>query len=580
MNVLIFNSGFGSRIANLIKDSHKSLLNINGESILSRQLRILSGFEIEKVIITTGPNSDKLIQEISNKNYPFKVVFIHNAIYDKTNYIYSMHLAINEMVNDMLILHGDLVFNKGIIEKLLKSNRDSVLIDKNKGKYLKDFKAVVNNNLVQHISVKIKEFDFGLQPVYFLRKSTVDKWNNKVKEFIDEGNDKVYAEEALNILLKENKVSLSGLLIENDYCQEIDDENDYIRVKEEIKKFDYRQIILKDKIDVALKKIIKNDDRILVVTFKQNIESIKEKLGNFKNIEFIEYNDANPERGDIVKNVEYVDHFNPDTIISIGGGSIIDYSKCIIDFSKITANHIAVPTTCGTGSESTTFAVYYIDGIKQSLNKNYLIPNSVILDSSLLASLPQTVYISSILDAFAQSVESYWSKKSTERSRNYSLEALSIIYPILEKGLEFNDKERKVLLTAANLAGKAINITTTTASHALSYNLTKLFGISHGFAVCMTLPFIWEMHVNKIPDFNSNMEKIINIIDCKEVPVYEKVASIFNKYEVWKKSEFCDNDLEYLIANVNLERLGNNPYSLNKEEIKEIYIRALNYSDK
>ncbi len=576
MDALIFNSGFGSRIADLIKDSHKSLINIHGESVLSRQLRILASFDIDKVIITTGPNTDKLHLETALKNYPFEIVFVHNSVFNTTNYIYSMHLANQHLKNDTLILHGDLVFNEGVIEKLIGHTGDCVLLDEDVESYLKDFKAITDNGLVKEISTKFENYDFGLQPVYKLSKNSVIKWKNKVSEYVEKDDIKVYAENALNELLI-NQIKLKGVKIDTDFCKEIDTPEDYHNILNEINDYDYKQEILIGAFEEHIKRNVSQSDRVILVTFSIISRQVFDKLSFITNKEVIIYDDANPEKEDIVKFIKLIDDFNPDYVISVGGGSVIDFSKCLIDFSKTLAKHIAIPTTCGTGSESTRFAVYYENGIKQSLNKNKVLPDVAVLDSSLLQSLPRSVLISSVLDAFAQSIESYWAKKSTETSKKYSLEAFKIIYPILKKGLS-NDKETlEKLEYASNLAGRAINITTTTSAHALSYNITKLFGIPHGYAVCMTLPFIWEVHQSKIEIFDKMMEEIV---DASEVQnnsdLIIEIFNILNTYKVWRGVEYNDQDLDFLVNNVNLERLGNNPYKFNNFEIKEIYKKALN----
>jgi alcohol dehydrogenase class IV len=217
-----------------------------------------------------------------------------------------------------------------------------------------------------------------------------------------------------------------------------------------------------------------------------------------------------------------------------------------------------------------------MDGLKQSLNKNVVLPSYAILDASLLISLPDKVLISSVLDAFAQSVESFWSRKATKHSQKYSVEAISIIYPILKRGIDRSIETLEKLQYASNLAGKAINITTTTAAHALSYNITKLFGIPHGIAVCMILPHLWGMHNKKLLDFDSTMSDLICVTNHNNnTELIDTVSDLFRKLNVSYPLEYTEETLEYLVNNVNLERLSNNPYELTKEEIRTLYVLAL-----
>ena len=159
--------------------------------------------------------------------------------------------------------------------------------------------------------------------------------------------------------------------------------------------------------------------------------------------------------------------------------------------------------------------------------------------------------------------------------------ALKLIYPILVNGIS---KEKSILdnlQVASNLAGRAINITTTTSAHALSYNLTKLFGIPHGMAVNMTLPIIWKLHNQKIEHFDEIMTEILNVTNVKtNNELIDITTNILEHLNVWRNVEYTKNDIDFLVDNVNLERLGNNPYPLQKEEIRQIYIEALNKSKK
>jgi len=575
MDALIFNSGYGSRVADLIKDSHKSLLKIHGETILARQLRILSNFDIGRVLITTGPNAEKIQQEVNNKNYPFEIVFIHSLKYAETNYIYSMFLASEHLNGDLLILHGDLVFNSDVIKKLLDEKSDCVLVDEDKSAYEKDFKALLIDGYVKKISTKHNEYGYGLQPIYKLSKTSFFKWKEKVREYVEQDKVKVYAEDALNELLL-NQIDIKGIIIDDDYCKEIDNPTDYENVKKEICDFDYNQEIIIGPFEKVIGDNLPGNSKILVVTFSANEDMVKQKLSFVKNRKTLIYDKANPEQEEILDQLELIDEYNPDFVISIGGGSVIDFSKCLIDFSKIITTHIAIPTTCGTGSESTRFAVYYVNAIKQSLCKNKVLPEIAILDTSLLFSLPERVLVSSILDAFAQSVESFWSKKATEQSQNYSVEAIKIIYPILFDGIDNSLTKLKKLQLASNLAGRAINITTTTSAHALSYNLTKLFGIPHGIAVNMTLPYIWKLHNEKIINFDKIMKRILDATNSSNnLELISKIMNLLDDYCVWEKVSVKKNELNYLVNNVNLERLKNNPYKLNKNHIYNIYIQAL-----
>jgi len=197
-----------------------------------------------------------------------------------------------------------------------------------------------------------------------------------------------------------------------------------------------------------------------------------------------------------------------DLIIAVGGGTIIDIAKIIsIAYSnqcekvaeilsdKTLANRldlIFIPTTAGTGSEATSFAVVYQDKVKISIDHQSLLPTYVVLDPLLLKSLPAPVLNSTVLDALAQAIESIWARGGTGESREYSKEAIGLILDNLDK--ENSIDRLSGLQVASHLAGKAINISKTTLPHSISYPITSYFGVSHGIAVFLTLPKAAELN--------------------------------------------------------------------------------------
>ena len=195
-----------------------------------------------------------------------------------------------------------------------------------------------------------------------------------------------------------------------------------------------------------------------------------------------------------------------DVVLAVGGGHVIDTAKMInffainsfdsIESVKIDAKSIeepkpliAVPTTAGSGSEATHFAVFYIGFQKYSVAHQYILPNASIIDPLLTMSLPKKITATSGMDALCQAIESCWSVNSTEESKVYAKEAIKLILSNLSTAVNNPTKEsRRCMIEGAHLAGKAINISKTTASHAISYPLTSRFDIPHGHAVALTIP--------------------------------------------------------------------------------------------
>ena len=243
---------------------------------------------------------------------------------------------------------------------------------------------------------------------------------------------------------------------------------------------------------------------------------------------------ANPQFNDIVKGIELFNNEKCDFIVSIGGGSSIDTAKVIKLYSVIDyknglqsnykynpVKHLAIPTTAGTGSESTRYSVCYYEGKKQSVTHDSIVPDYVILDPSLLIGLPEYQKKSTLMDALCQAIESYWSVNSDEESKKYSIESIKLILSNIDKYINDNDLETcNKMLQASNLAGKAINITQTTAAHAMSYKITSMYGVSHGHAVALTLPYIWEHmenNLNKCIDYRGSDYLKKTLLELKNI---------------------------------------------------------------
>ncbi|MCB9211137.1 MAG: phosphonoacetaldehyde reductase [Ignavibacteriales bacterium] len=351
-----------------------------------------------------------------------------------------------------------------------------------------------------------------------------------------------------------------------------------------------------------------NARRILLVTGKRSFDDSphkKELLDSLVKFEISRHKDfdINPNYEDITKGSKFVHEFDPDVIIGIGGGSVLDTAKLlsilpsnedeILEIVK-TSNGInprqqkliLIPTTAGSGSEATHFAVCYIGKEKYSITHKTLLPDATILDSELTDSLPKSLTAISAFDALAQSIESIWAINGTTESIKYAKDALEIILNVLP--VLFNDpnyESRNQILFASNLAGKAINISKTTAPHALSYGLTQNFKIPHGLAVILLLPGFIVFNANEQNEISkpkSDLKKLKYhfqiIFNLLKVPTAHaaanKLISIINAagfstslrdYGIKDKTE-----LELIADTVNKERLKNNPVIPNKNDLRKL----------
>ena len=247
------------------------------------------------------------------------------------------------------------------------------------------------------------------------------------------------------------------------------------------------------------------DENILLIASKRVINTFDLDVNNFQ---VLDESISNPDIHLLEKVLRSIS--KPDLIIAIGGGSSIDLAKAIsalYDYknenvmdlikNKIYLNNnnfipvIAVPTTAGTGSECTKWAtIWDFENCKKySIDADFLYPSESWLIPELTITMDESMTLSTGLDALAHAMESYWSIPSNSYTRVLARNSISIIkkfLPLVLKDLD-NLKYRKQMLMGSFFAGLAFSNTRTTACHSISYPLTMLFGINHGFAVALTL---------------------------------------------------------------------------------------------
>ncbi len=596
MKAVIFNSGLGKRMGKYTECGHKSMVRIaSGESIFERQLRLLSQCGITDFVVTVGPFKEQLMEAARAPHLSHcTFTFVENPVYDSTNYIYSMYLAREHMNDDVVMLHGDLVFDRALLEAVLAcEDADCATVNRAKSLPEKDFKARIKDGCVQEVSVKIFDEDcFAFQPMYKLSKTTVGAWIDKVCEFVDKGETGVYAENAMNEIFP--SLSVKEFSYEGYFIDEIDCPEDLERVSAEIRPFDFReQRIYRGSAVEAVNDILSlyHAKKPLVVCDSAfDCLSVADELrGTLKNAVYFSDFSPNPRYEDAVKGVELMRSERCDIIVAIGGGSAMDTAKAIKLFSagEPAENYLevthrfnpvplaAIPTTAGTGSESTRFAVIYCNGVKQSVTHDSILPDCAVLDPSLLSTLPLGQKKATLLDALCQAIESLWSVNSGADSMELALTAMNLIVENYSDYLKGDDRAAAKICEAANLAGKAINITQTTAAHAMSYKITSLFGIPHGAAVALCLPEVWKFIANntsrcKDPRGKAHLSAIMTALSMY-IGGLDGFMIIYDALEMPAPPECSEEQLETLAASVNPTRLGNNPVLPDEDELKAMY---------
>lgn len=337
---------------------------------------------------------------------------------------------------------------------------------------------------------------------------------------------------------------------------------------------------------------------------KQKINSYLEEVPTRLGVRVVRFMDfqPNPLYENVQAGVELFRAEECDAIIAVGGGSAMDVAKCIKLYSNIPGDgadgswlkaeivpndipFLAMPTTSGTGSEATRFAVIYFGGAKQSVSDYSCIPGTVLTDASVLKTLPEYQKKATMMDALCHAIESLWSVNSTEQSKDYSRAAIKSVLENMEGYLANTDSGNAGMLLAANTAGKAINITQTTAGHAMCYKITSLFGCAHGHAaiLCDRVLFPWMVeNTDKCIDprgieyLRATLDEIGQAMGCVDAKAGAKrLKSIFDSLGFEVPTATAEQ-FDILKNSVNPVRLKNHPIALDVDTIDTLYHNILN----
>ncbi|MBR2664241.1 MAG: phosphoenolpyruvate mutase [Clostridia bacterium] len=243
MKALILNSGMGRRMGVLSSEHPKCMTEISPrETILSRQLKQIADAGIREVVITTGLFRDALIAYCESLDLPLSYSFVHNPEFRETNYIYSIYCARAELEDDILLMHGDLVFENEVLDKLLACETSCMAVSTTLPLPEKDFKVVVKDGKVLRVGIEFFDSAVAAQALYRLKKDDWKKWLDRIAAFCEAGNRKVYAENALNDL--DGEANIRALDMQDLLCAEVDDPADLEKVSKQLKKVEDRTVYL------------------------------------------------------------------------------------------------------------------------------------------------------------------------------------------------------------------------------------------------------------------------------------------------------------------------------------------------
>lgn len=317
-------------------------------------------------------------------------------------------------------------------------------------------------------------------------------------------------------------------------------------------------------------------------------------------IQVIRFNDfhPNPSYDSVRKGLRLFQEERCDIIAAVGGGSAIDVAKCIrlwaaMDpeqdcltqaYTPNDVSFLAVPTTAGSGSEATHFAVIYRDGEKLSVSHPNCIPNAVLLDPAVLTSLPEYTRKCTMLDALCHALESFWSRNAGDESKAFSRAALQLLLENVDAYLQNKAAGNAAMQRAAYLAGQAIDRAQTTAGHAMAYGLTTRYGLAHGQAAALCVSNLWPYMVEQValctlPGGASYLDgvfqEIAKTMGCATVQAaIRRYDSLLEGLQL-PLPKACEADLSMLCRGVNAQRLKNNPVPLSPAVIKNLYREIL-----
>lgn len=361
------------------------------------------------------------------------------------------------------------------------------------------------------------------------------------------------------------------------------------------KVYDELDIVLRD--NQSKKILLVCGQYIKLMQINKYLEQLEHRLG-IKVVKFSSFK-PNPLYESVVVGVDLFHTEKCDTIMAVGGGSAIDVAKCIKLFSNMSSSNnflkqkivpndiklIVIPTTAGTGSEATQYAVIYCNGEKQSISHYSCIPSVVLMEPSVLNTLSVYQKKVTMLDALCHAIESYWSINSTNESQGYSKQAIELILNNKDAYISNDMSANRNMLLAANIAGKAINIAQTTAGHAMCYKLTNLYGISHGHGAALCVSKLWPYMIrntSKTLDIRgesylkSIFNKLGDIFGCADaMSAADRFQLLLEELELEVPLVVSENDFKIILKSVNPIRLKNNPVLLDIVALDYLYHQIL-----
>lgn len=303
------------------------------------------------------------------------------------------------------------------------------------------------------------------------------------------------------------------------------------------------------------------------------------------------YSDVHPEpsQDDALRLLDYLRAVEATTVVGLGGGSVLDTCKVacalaptqlnlvdVMDRRSVLSHRkipfIALPTTAGSGSEVTPFAVLINPrtGIKQSLSSVLLYPEVAIVSPSFLVSVPRQVAGNTGMDALAHAMEALWSIHSNPASDALAYRSVTLIAKHFLNHLNCPEDEasRIGMATAATVAGMAFSNTFTAACHALSYPIGAEFNLPHGASCAITLDAVARLNETNVRDKFESLREQLQLPAGKTIPEFiRQLRRDVGTIPYLKNFKPSDEQLAKIAAGAYQPLLKNNPVALGLEEL-------------
>ena len=234
---------------------------------------------------------------------------------------------------------------------------------------------------------------------------------------------------------------------------------------------------------------------------------------------------------------------NYDMVVGIGGGSVLDMAKvasaaaanpeqeasAFLGANKIknpSAPKILIPTTAGTGSEATPFALVIVEGKKKAIASSYNLADVVFIDATFTATMPPRVTAFTGMDALSHAIEAFLSLGANPLTDSFALEAMRKISNNLEEAFSHGDNlnARMEMSLAAMLAGIAFGNAGVIAGHAIAHAFGARYKVPHGVSAALTLPYIMEYNASA-PAVGARMKEIATALVGERIESAEEAAS-------------------------------------------------------